>query len=113
METTWVPYALGLALANVLALCTFVPLRRRREFARQGSAPSRIRPEASRSALEDDPLESLVREVESAEAASRFGAPGERSLSEDIRRWRARHAAGSPLPQAASSGRGGSRATGR
>jgi hypothetical protein len=108
METTWVPYALSLALANVLALCALIPAWDRHVLARQAarrSTPFSRRPEAAAERIQDDPLESLVREVESAESVSRFGAPGEASLAEDIRRWRRRYADGESLPQAAADGR--------
>lgn len=95
MQPTFLPYVAALAAANLLALGAMFLAPRRR--ARALAAEVRETPPA----LEDDPLEALVREVETAESASRFGAPGETRLAEDIRRWRQRYAdGGDSLPVA-------------
>jgi hypothetical protein len=101
MYETFVPYLAALAAANLLALAAVLVATRRPRRPRAA-----VRETARIETLENDPLESLVREVESAESASRFGAPGEARLAEDIRRWRRRYAAdGDPLPEAAIGGR--------
>jgi hypothetical protein len=100
MHPSLVPYVAALAAANLLALGALLLATRR---------GPRLRPAEARDAaptLSDDPLEALVREVETAETASRFGAPGEEKLAEDIRRWRRQYAGGDPLPLAAGDGRG-------
>jgi len=100
MRPDLLPYAAALGAANLLALGMVLafPQRRARPAAAEALSPA--------PSIEDDPLEALVREVETAEAASRFGAPGEERLAEDIRRWRRRYAGGGEtLPLAAGDGR--------
>jgi len=95
------PYAAALGAANLLALGMMLALPQRRARVAKAAVAAPAPPP-----LEDDPLDALVREVETAEAASRFGAPGEDKLAEDIRRWRRRYAGGETLPLAAGDGRG-------
>jgi len=105
MNGTIVPAVAAIAALNVVALLALVLAGRegwrRRRAAAASPAPPILAPGSAAAALEGDPLEALVSEVEEAESVAR----GEAKLAEDIARWRRRAAGGGELPGAATSGR--------
>ncbi len=105
MNGAIVPAVAALAALNLFALLALVLAgregRKRRRAAAPSPAPPILAPGAAAAALEGDPLEALVNEVEEAESVAR----GEAKLAEDIARWRRRAAGGGELPRAATSGR--------